>query len=103
MSALTTMPKHCTLYAANTRRSERFFEDAYRYLYTVNKSFLSSDNQRGGTEEWISQLHIHRLHDHHAILQRYLQGCGAAPGKKGGIGSFRNTHQRLVHARSGLL
>ena len=55
---IDTVPKRSTLSDANTRRSEKFFEEVYRDLYDANKDILSSDSRRGGTEEWIKRVRI---------------------------------------------
>ena len=55
---LKTIPKRSTLPDANSRRSEKFFEDVYRDLYEANKETLSSDCRRNGTEAWIRRLRI---------------------------------------------
>ena len=55
---LKTIPKRSTLPDANSRRSEKFFEDVYRDLYEANKETLSSDSRRNGTEAWIKRLRI---------------------------------------------
>ena len=34
---INTVPRRSTLSDANARRSEKFFEDVYRDLYTANK------------------------------------------------------------------
>lgn len=52
------VPKRSTLLDANARRSEKFFEEIYRDLYGSNKSKLSSDSRRNGTESWIKALRI---------------------------------------------
>ena len=52
------VPKRSTLSDANVRRSEKFFEEVYRDLYETNKSKLTSDSRRGGTEEWLKRLRI---------------------------------------------
>ena len=45
------VPRRSTLSDANARRSEKFFEDVYRDLYSSNKDKLSTDSRRNGTEE----------------------------------------------------
>ena len=52
------VPKRSTLSDANVRRSEKFFEEVYRDLYETNKSKLTSDSRRGGTEEWLKRLSL---------------------------------------------
>ena len=54
---LKTIPRRSTLSDANSRRSEKFFEDVYRDLYEANKVTLSSDSRRNGTEAWIKRHH----------------------------------------------
>ena len=55
---INTVPRRSTLSDANSRRSEKFFEEVYRDLYAANKELLSSDSRRNGTDEWIKQLRI---------------------------------------------
>ena len=43
--------KRSTLSDANAIRSEKSFEEVYRYLYERNKDNLSPDSRRGGGEE----------------------------------------------------
>lgn len=50
---LKTIPRRSTLSDANSRRSEKFFEDVYHDLYEANKATLCSDSRRNGTEAWI--------------------------------------------------
>ena len=55
---IETVPRRSTLSDANARRSEKFFEEVYRYLYAANKDILSPDSRRYSTEDWIKQLRI---------------------------------------------
>ena len=55
---IETVPRRSTLSDANSRRSEKFFEDVYHDLYEENKSKLTSDSRRNGTEEWVKRLRI---------------------------------------------
>lgn len=48
--SLRTIPRRSTLSDANARRPEKFFEDVYRNLYDANKTTLSLDSRRNGTE-----------------------------------------------------
>ena len=41
---IESVPKRSTLSDANARRSEKFFEEVYRELYTAKKGQLSSDS-----------------------------------------------------------
>ena len=45
---INTVPRRSTLYDANSRRSEKFFEEVYRDLYTPNKgaAFIEQPTQR---------------------------------------------------------
>lgn len=67
------VPRRSTLSDANARRSEKFFEEVYRDLYTANKDILSSDSRRNGTEEWIKRLRIIDSNNNIPILQRHFQ------------------------------
>ena len=53
-----TIPKRSALSDANSRRSEKFFEDVYHDLYETNKSNFTSDSRRNGTEEWVRRQRI---------------------------------------------
>ena len=68
---LKTIPRRSTLSDANSRRSEKFFEDVYRDLYEANKVTLSSDSRRNGTEAWINAIthyHVDREEDGHTWI-----------------------------------
>ena len=41
---IDTVPKRSTLSDANARRSEKFFEEVYRDLYSTNKDILSPNS-----------------------------------------------------------
>ena len=62
------VPKRSTLSDANTRHSEKFFEDVYRDLYESNKDRLSSDSRRqwyGGMDKTSEN---HRFHHDNPVL-----------------------------------
>ena len=52
------IPRRSTLSDANSRRSERFFEDVYRDLYEPNKAELNSDSRKNTCETWMKKLRI---------------------------------------------
>ncbi len=82
------VPKRSTLSDANARRSEKFFEDVYRDLYTSNKHKLISDSRRRCTEEWIKRLRIIDSTTITLFSDLLFKGVGRHPKtgkKKGGI------------------
>lgn len=82
------VPKRSTLSDANARRSEKFFEEVYRDLYKSNKSKLSSDSRRNGTEAWIKALRIIDSTTISLFSNMIFKGVGRHPKsgkKKGGI------------------
>ena len=94
------VPKRSTLSDANTRRSEKFFEDVYRDLYESNKDRLSSDSRRNGTEEWIKRLRIINSTTITLFSNVIFKGVGRHPKtgkKKGGI----KVHS-VIHANEGV-
>ena len=85
---LKTIPRRSTLSDANSRRSEKFFEDVYRDLYEANKVTLSSDSRRNGTEAWIKRLRIIDSTTISLFSNLIFKGVGRHPKtgkKKGGI------------------
>ena len=94
------VPKRSTLSDANARRSEKFFEDVYRDLYESNKSRLSSDSRRNGTEAWIKALRIIDSTTITLFSNMIFKGVGRHPRtgkKKGGI----KVHS-VIHANEGV-
>ena len=97
---IDSVPKRSTLSDANARRSEKFFEEVYRDLYEANKSILSSDSRRGGTEEWIKRLRIIDSTTVSLFSNTIFKGVGRHPKtgrKKGGI----KVHA-VIHANEGV-
>lgn len=93
-------PKRSTLSDANARRSEKFFEEVYRDLYESNKSRLSSDSRRNGTESWIKALRIIDSTTITLFSNMIFKGVGRHPKtgkKKGGI----KVHS-VIHANEGV-
>lgn len=94
------VPKRSTLSDANARRPEKFFEDVYRDLYESNKSKLSSDSRRNGTESWIKALRIIDSTTISLFSNVIFKGVGRHPKtgkKKGGI----KVHS-VIHANEGV-
>ena len=94
------VPKRSTLSDANVRRSEKFFEEVYRDLYETNKSKLTSDSRRGGTEEWLKRLRIIDSTTISLFSNLIFKGVGRHPKtgrKKGGI----KVHA-VIHANEGV-
>ena len=97
---IETVPKRSTLSDANTRRSEKFFEEVYRDLYAANKDILSSDSRRNGTAEWIKRLRIIDSTTVTLFSNAIFKGVGRHPKtgkKKGGI----KVHA-VIHANEGV-
>ena len=97
---IDSVPKRSTLSDANARRSEKFFEEVYRDLYEANKSILSSDSRRGGTEEWIKRLRIIDSTTVSLFSNTIFKGVGRHPKtgrKRGGI----KVHA-VIHANEGV-
>ena len=85
---IETVPRRSTLSDANSRRSEKFFEDVYHDLYEENKSKLTSDSRRNGTEEWVKRLRIIDSTTISLFSNLIFKGVGRHPKtgkKKGGI------------------
>ena len=94
------IPKRSTLSDANTRRSEKFFEEVYHNLYEANKEKLTSDSRRNGTEEWIKRLRIIDSTTISLFSNAIFKGVGRHPKtgrKKGGI----KVHS-VIHANEGV-
>lgn len=94
------VPKRSTLSDANARRPEKFFEEVYRDLYESNKSKLSSDSRRNGTESWIKALRIIDSTTITLFSNVIFKGAGRHPKtgkKKGGI----KVHS-VIHANEGV-
>ena len=94
------VPKRSTLSDANARRPEKFFEEVYRELYETNKSKLSSDSRRNGTESWIKDLRIIDSTTISLFSNVIFKGVGRHPKtgkKKGGI-----KVQSVIHANEGV-
>ncbi len=94
------VPKRSTLSDANARRSEKFFEEVYRELYETNKSKLSSDSRRNGTESWIKDLCIIDSTTISLFFNVIFKGVGRHPKtgkKKDGI----KVHS-VIHANEGV-
>ncbi len=97
---IDTVPKRSTLSDANARRSEKFFEEAYRDLYGKNRDILSSDSRRSGTEEWGKRLRIIDSTTVTLFSNTIFKGVGRHPKagkKKGGI----KVHA-VIHANEGV-
>ena len=97
---IESVPKRSTLSDANARRSEKFFEEVYRDLYETNKSQLTSDSRRGGTEEWLKRLRIIDSTTISLFSNLIFKGVGRHPKtgrKKGGI----KVHA-VIHANEGV-
>ena len=95
-----TVPKRSTLSDANARRPEKLFEEVYRDLYETNKSKLTSDSRRYGTEEWLKRLRIIDSTTISLFSNLIFKGVGRHPKtgrKKGGI----KVHA-VIHANEGI-
>ena len=85
---LETIPRRSTLSDANSRRSEKFFEEVYRDLYERNRDTLSSDSRRNAAEAWIKKLRIIDSTTISLFSNLIFKGVGRHPKigkKKGGI------------------
>ena len=94
------VPKRSTLSDANTRRSEKFFEDVYRDLYARNKDILSSDSRGNACEEWMKRLRIIDSTTISLFSSAIFKGVRRHPKtgkKKGGI----KVHS-VIHANEGV-
>lgn len=97
---IMTVPRRSTLSDANARRPEKFFERVYRDLYEANKSRLTSDSRRNGTESWIKRLRIIDSTTITLFSNAIFKGVGRHPKtgkKKGGI----KVHS-VIHANEGV-
>ena len=97
---IDTVPKRSTLSDANARRPEKLFEEIYHDLYETNKSKLTSDSRRGGTEEWMKRLRIIDSTTISLFSNLIFKGVGRHPKtgkKKGGI----KVHA-VIHANEGV-
>lgn len=77
-----------TLADANSRRSERIFEQIYRALYTRYKSELISDSRQDKLPKWMKQLQIIDSTTISLFSNLIFKGVGRHPKtgkKKGGI------------------
>ena len=97
---LETVPRRSTLSDANARRSEKFFEEVYRDLYTANKDILSSDSRRNGTEEWIKQLRIIDSTTITLFSNAIFKGVGRHPKNPQGLMEYRE--QVVVFRKDGI-
>ena len=85
---IETVPKRSTLSDANSRRTEKFFEEVYRDLYETNRHKLTSDSRRNGSEDWIKRLRIIDSTTISLFSNLIFKGAGRHPKtgkKKGGI------------------
>ena len=85
---IETVPKRSTLSDANSRRTEKFFEEVYRDLYETNRHKLTSDSRRNGSEEWVKRLRIIDSTTISLFSDLIFKGAGRHPKtgkKKGGI------------------
>lgn len=94
------VPKRSTLSDTNARRSEKFFEEVHRELYETNKSKLSSDSRRNGTESWIKDLRIIDSTTISLFSNVIFKGVGRHPktGKKKGCIKVHS----VIHANEGV-
>ena len=85
---LDSVPRRSTLSDANSRRSEKFFEDVYRDLYNSNKVAFNSDSRRNASEAWLKRLRIIDSTTITLFSNVIFKGVGRHPKtgkKKGGI------------------
>ncbi len=85
---LSSVPRRSTLSDANSRRSEKFFEDVYRDLYESNKAVFTSDSRRNTSEAWMKKLRIIDSTTISLFSNVLFKGVGRHPKtgkKKGGI------------------
>lgn len=97
---IKTVPKRSTISDANSRRSEMIFGEIYRCLYDQNRSKLSSDSRRRGSEEWLNRLMIIDSTTISLFSNAIFKGVGRHPKtgkKKGGI----KVHS-VIHANEGV-
>lgn len=82
------IPRRSILSDANSRRSEKFFEDVYRDLYESNKVALNSDSRENTGETWMKKLRIIDSTTISLFSNVLFKGVGRHPKtgkKKGGI------------------
>ena len=82
------IPRRSILSDANSRRSEKFFEDVYRDLYESNKVALNSDSRENTGETWMKKLRIIDSTTVSLFSNVLFKGVGRHPKtgkKKGGI------------------
>ena len=97
---IESVPKRSTLSDANSRRSEKIFEQIYLDLYKQNRTKLSSDSRRKGSEEWMNRLMIMDSTTISLFSNAIFKGVGRHPKtgrKKGGI----KVHS-VIHANEGV-
>ena len=95
-----TVPQRSTLTDANSRQSEKLFEEVYRDLYAANKEQLSSNSRRNVTEEWIKQLRTIDSTTVTLLSNAIFKGVGNHPKtgkKKGGVKVYS-----VIHANGGV-
>ena len=97
---IETVPKRSTLSDANSRRSEKFFEEVYRDLYEMNKNKLTSDSRCNGSGNWLKHLRIIDSTTISLFSNLIFKGVGRHPKtgkKKGGI----KVHA-IIHGNEGV-
>ena len=97
---IETVPKRSTLSDANSRRSEKFFEEVYRNLYEMNKNKLTSDSRCNGSGNWLKHLRIIDSTTISLFSNLIFKGVGRHPKtgkKKGGI----KVHA-IIHSNEGV-
>lgn len=97
---IETVPKRSTLSDANSRRSEKFFEEVYRNLYEMNKNKLTSDSRCNGSGNWLKHLRIIDSTTISLFSNLIFKGVGRHPKtgkKKGGI----KVHA-IIHGNEGV-
>ena len=97
---IESVPKRSTLSDSNARRSEKIFERIYLDLYNQNRTKLSSDSQRKGSEDWMNRLMIIDSTTVSLFSNAIFKGVGRHPKtgkKKGGI----KVHS-VIHANEGV-
>ena len=97
---IETVPKRSTLSDANSRRSEKFFEEVYRNLYEMNKNKLTSDSRCNGSGNWLKHLRIIDSTTISLFSKLIFKGVGRHPKtgkKKGGI----KVHA-IIHGNEGV-
>ena len=97
---IETVPKRSTLSDANSRRSDKFFEEVYRNLYEMNKNKLTSDSRCNGSGNWLKHLRIIDSTTISLFSNLIFKGVGRHPKtgkKKGGI----KVHA-IIHGNEGV-